>query len=76
MTLSILVIKKNSTYEIDYTNHKGEREVRTIIVSEFVFESNEFHSTPQVMIHAYCCSRRSPRTFAASGIHSMREIET
>lgn len=56
--------------QIDYTNWKGERAIRTIIPHYVVFDSNEWHPKPQWLLVALDVERDEVRAFAQDNIHS------
>ena len=55
---------------IDYTNHRGERSLRTICPLEVVFESTEWHLEEQWLLKAYDTEKGVWRFFAMKDIHS------
>jgi len=59
--------------QIDYTNYKNEREIRTVLPIKIEFGSNEWHPDPQWLMLAYDFERRALRTFSLRGIHSWSE---
>jgi hypothetical protein len=56
---------------IDYTNYRGERDIRYITELSMIFEENEYHKPAQWLIKAYDSSKNAWRTFAVNDIHSM-----
>lgn len=60
------------TVVIDYTNHAGKRQIRTIIPHEednLVFGSSEWHPEPQWLLNAFDIGKAADRTFAVSSLH-------
>lgn len=55
---------------IDYTNWKGERDVRHILPLRVFFGHNEWHTEPQWLIEAHDLDKSALRTFAMKDIHS------
>lgn len=55
---------------IDYTNHRGVRERRSVMPRAIFFGTSEFHPGPaQWFLSAYALDRRAERVFAMRGIH-------
>lgn len=55
---------------IDYTNYRGERGLRSIVPMFTSFGSTEFHPEPQWLLQAFDVEKRAERTFAMRDIHS------
>lgn len=53
---------------IDYTNHRGERSMRTVIPFGFRFGTSPFHPEPQWLMEAFDRDKGETRTFALLGI--------
>lgn len=60
--------------EIDYTNWRGERSIRTITSGRVKFASNEWHPEPQWLLEAYDWPK-GWRDFAMEDIHSWKPAE-
>ena len=58
--------------EIDYTNHRGERRVRSIIPLEIKFGHTTYHPQSQMLLRAMDAERNVERTFAIANIHELR----
>ncbi len=58
--------------EIDYTNHKGRRAVRTITPLELTFGGTEFHPEPQWLLRAFDHEKNAERTFSMAGVHEWK----
>lgn len=54
---------------IDYTNHRGERSLRTITPHNVRFGSSQWHPEPQWMLEAWDHDRDAHRSFAMADIH-------
>jgi predicted DNA-binding transcriptional regulator YafY len=54
---------------IDYTNWRGERELRRIIPIAMRFENNEWHPDTQWLLEAADVEKNDVRTFAVVNIH-------
>lgn len=61
--------------KIDYTNWRGERDVRVIMPQTFYFGCNEWHPEPQMLLGAYDEKSKSVRTFATKNIHTWEPCE-
>lgn len=55
--------------KIDYTNHRGERAVRTIQPRAIAFDMTEWHPDQQWLLEAYDVEKGAGRTFAMKDIH-------
>jgi len=62
--------------QIDYTNYRGERSLRTIEPIEIVFEENEFHKPAQWLLVATDVEKSAKRSFAIKDIHSWKELDS
>lgn len=60
--------------EIDYTNHRGERQWRRITPDRLVFGLSSWHEGKQWVLLAYCHEKKAQREFAMSGIHGWRVV--
>lgn len=58
--------------DIDYTNWRGERRVRSIRPIRIEFGCNEWHPEPQYLLIAHDEQSNSERAFAMENIHSFR----
>ncbi len=67
-------IAGRATVEIDYTNHRGEREVRRVQPRTLTFGVTPHHSTPQWIVDSFCLARNSMRSFALGGVHAWRVV--
>jgi len=56
--------------QIEYTNWRGERGIRTIIPKEIQYISNEWHKEAQWCLIAYDIDKQAERTFACKDIHN------
>lgn len=56
--------------KIDYTNHRGERAVRTILPRAIAFDMTEWHPDQQWLLEAYDVEKGAGRTFAMKDIHA------
>jgi predicted DNA-binding transcriptional regulator YafY len=55
---------------IDYTNHRGERQMRAIEPRGGIqFGISEWHPDKQWLLHAFDLGKGAVRTFAMAGIH-------
>ena len=62
--------------EIDYTNYRGERSVRTIQPIRIFFGRDQWHITAdQWLLEAYESEKKNIRYFAMNGIHSWRQVK-
>lgn len=61
---------------IDYTNHRGERSLRTIYPYQIAFKSTEWHPDEQHILEAYDFEKGAPRDFAMKDIHSWAPKDT
>lgn len=69
-------MKRRTTVEIDYTNHRGERRIRHIFPLTIEWGSNQWHPEDQWLLHAFDADRDEPaRGFAMAGIHSWKAVE-
>lgn len=66
-------IEPGRTYDIDYTNYRGERGRKRIRVLRVDFGRNEYHPTPGILVVAVDLERDVERTYAASGLHDIAE---
>lgn len=70
-------IEIGASYEIDYTNYRGERGKRTITVVGFDFGSNPWHTQSGIMLRGLDVARGVERTFTTdtnSRIHSLVKV--
>ena len=71
----ILDIQVNSTVEIDYTNYKGIRRIRTIIPFKIKFCTSEWHPEKQWILFATDIETKTLKQFAIKDIHSWKPTE-
>jgi hypothetical protein len=57
---------------IDYTNWRGERRMRKICPESIAFDSTEWHSTQQWLLHAIDMEDMKSKTFAIKDIHEWK----
>ena len=60
--------------EIDYTNWRGVRGLRTIRPLKIEFESNQWHTEAQWMVLAHDKDSGELRSFLLANIHSWRQL--
>lgn len=56
-----------------YKNHRGETSVRLVGPIMIAFGSNQFHTEPQWLLHAFDFQKREERTFAMKDIKDWEE---
>jgi predicted DNA-binding transcriptional regulator YafY len=56
--------------KIDYTNHRGERSIRTILPEQIEWAKTEWHPETQWLLLAWDCDKEAEREFAMKDIHS------
>lgn len=61
-------LTKGRSLRFNYTNYAGENRDRTVLPIRLRFGSNEWHTTPQWLLHAIDLEKNVERTFALSGI--------
>ncbi len=72
MTIQTMIrVIPGQSYDITYTNHRGELELRRVTVKEFWFGVSPYHKDPQMLMLAFCHSRLADRTFATKDIENM-----
>lgn len=57
---------------IDYTNHRGDRDIRRIVPQRLWFGEAEWHPGKQWILDAWDMDRGAIRSFAMTGVHSWR----
>ena len=63
--------------EIDYTNYRGERNVRVVEPRSWYYGTSQFHpGEPQWMMIAFDVEKRQERHFAMRDVHSWRPADT
>lgn len=60
--------------EIDYTNYRGERSVRTIRPMRLFFGMNKWHAHDQWLLEAVE-EGKGVRYFAMKDVHSWRQVD-
>ena len=61
---------------LDYTNHRGERRERTVIIQTFYFGTSDFHpGEPQWFLHAFDVKKQALRHFAVKDIHNITAVQ-
>jgi predicted DNA-binding transcriptional regulator YafY len=60
--------------EIDYTNHRGERQIRCIKPIRLTWCKSDWHPGEQWILYAFCYERNAEREFAMAGIHRWQEV--
>lgn len=60
---------------IDYTNYKGVRGVRTIEPILLHWGSSVYHKKPQWLLEALDCDKMEYRSFAVEDIHSVSKAD-
>lgn len=60
----------NTKVNIDYTNYRGERGIRTIVPERIWFGSTDYHKSSQWLLDAYDVEKDASRTFAMQDIHA------
>lgn len=69
-------IARDQVVLIDYTNYRGERSVRRVLLSgAMIWTSNEYHPEPQWLMPALDIEKGTARQFAMKDIHSWRTEE-
>lgn len=58
----------NNPIKVEYTNYRGEKEVRTIIPMSFFFGSTEYHPQEQWLLRVWDCDRHAERIYALKEI--------
>lgn len=61
--------------EFEYTNHRGVKETRTMIVHNLYFGTTEHHTERQFFLHGFCMGRRQYRSFALKDIENIRWVK-
>ena len=61
----------NTTITIDYTNYKGERAKRKIMVRDITWGTTEWHPEPGFLLHAVDLRRNELRSFSMKMIHNI-----
>jgi len=63
---------------LDYTNHKGRRDLRRVVPTghKLHWGSTEHHPDEQWLLEAYDLDRKALRTFAMKDVHSWRPSTT
>ena len=56
--------------EIDYTNHAGERALRSILPLRMTFKSTQWHPSAQWILEAFDIDKVAERSFAVKDIHT------
>lgn len=78
MTINIYELHQRITAQyfvrIDYTNYRGERQIRIIRPLNIVFENNEWHPDTQWLLKAEDGEKRQIRMFAMKDIHSWKPM--
>lgn len=69
------IVLGSGEVDIDYTNYRGERGVRTIIPYAVNYCANEWHPERQWLVYAIDKDRGVRRVFALKDIHSWKEKE-
>jgi predicted DNA-binding transcriptional regulator YafY len=59
---------------IDYTNHRGERALRSIRPIRIAWESSEWHPETQWILHALDTEKNELREFAMADVHSWNGV--
>lgn len=64
---------KPQLVDIDYTNYRGDRAIRTVMPIEIFYGTNKFHPGEQWLLLAHTLDRDGDkRTFAMRDIHSWK----
>lgn len=66
---------KTGHVTIEYTNYRGELDVRKIAPMYFHFGKTEFHPEPQFLLKAWAFDRNAERDFAVRDIHNWSIVE-
>jgi len=69
MTEKQLRFLPGNDIEFDYTNYKGERAFRRVMVIEVFYGTTPHHEGAQLFLLAYDFSKSDYRTFAMKDIH-------
>lgn len=59
---------------VDYTNHRGERDKRTVRPQNLWFGSTEWHEEPQWLLDCWDVGKGARRTLAMKDIHSWEQV--
>lgn len=61
--------------EFDYINWKGEKGLRTAEYLRLYYGSNEYHTEPQWILHAYDMKKHEYREFAMKDMSNVKVVE-
>lgn len=64
------VVNVGDLIQFDYTNWKGVKSKRKVIVQEFVFTKSKYHPEYQMFIQGYDMNKMNERTFAVKDIEA------
>lgn len=67
-------VEKNHWIRFDYTNWKGEKSTRHVIVKGFVFGANQWHPELQWLMNAWDLEKDEIRVFAMKDMKNVMFI--
>lgn len=73
-TLSDALTGLGRKVTLDYTNHRGERAMRTVTPASVDFGTTEWHPEPGLMIQCYDHDKAAVRVYSWSGVHSWNGV--
>lgn len=71
----MIVPCNNAILVFEYTNYKGEKDHRRVVVNHMKFGSNEWHTEPQWLMVAADFTKKAIREFAMKDMTNVKEYK-
>lgn len=74
MNIQFHRFKEGDRIDLDYRNHRGSLERRTLVFQQLEFGRNEYYPEEQFLLRCYCLDRKAERSFAVQNISMIYSV--